>query len=91
MLLRLCECSHQPKQVQLEIFVANVVTQVIERHIVRGLHDIFSPMVAISMPDAKVESLLSEPAATKRERTFLTDRIKKLEDGEEIFRSVMGF
>lgn len=43
------------------------------------------------MTDAKVESLVSEPAATKRQRVFLTDRIKKLEAGEEIFRNVMGF
>lgn len=77
------------KQVQQTTFVSNVVTQVIERQIVRDLHDIFSPMVMIEMSDAKVEHLVSEPAASKRHRVFLTDRIAKLEEGENIFRLVM--
>lgn len=65
------------------------MTQVIERHIVRALHDIFSPMVVVTMSDAKVESIVSEPSATKRQRVFLSDRISKLEEGQEIFRSVL--
>lgn len=76
---------------QQKTFVANVVTQVIERHIVRNLQNIFSPMVALNMSDDKLENLVSEPPDTRRQRSFLKDRIKKLKDGEEIFRSVMGF
>ncbi|KAK7704093.1 hypothetical protein SLS64_008651 [Diaporthe eres] len=76
-------------KVQQKTFTANVVTQVIERHIVRGLHDIFSPMVAVNMPDTKVESMLSEPRVTRRQRASLSDLIKKLEEGEEIFRDVL--
>lgn len=48
-------------------------------------------MVVLKMPDTKLESLVSEPPATRRQRALLKDRIKKLEDGEDIFRSVMGF
>ncbi|KAK7732539.1 hypothetical protein SLS53_008425 [Cytospora paraplurivora] len=83
------DCLMAIYKVQQKTFVANVVTQVIERHIVRGLHDIFSPMVVVTMSDAKVESIVSEPSATKRQRVFLTDRIRKLEEGQEIFRSVL--
>jgi hypothetical protein len=63
---------------------------VIERHIARDLHEIFSPMVMVNLPDSKVESIVSEPRTTKSQRAFLADRIKKLEDGQEIFRGMMG-
>ncbi|ROW06353.1 hypothetical protein VPNG_07515 [Cytospora leucostoma] len=83
------DCLMAIYKVQQKTFIANVVTQVIERHIVRGLHDIFSPMVVVNMSDAKVESIVSEPPATKRQRVFLGDRIKKLEEGQDIFRGVL--
>lgn len=75
---------------QQKTFVANITTQVIERHLVRGLHDIFSPMVVVNMPDEKVGGMVSEPTAAKRQRTFIADRVKKLEEGQEIFRGVMS-
>lgn len=73
----------------MKVFIANVATQVIERHLLVGLQDIFSPMATVEMTDAKVQSIVSEPESTKRQRVFLTDRINKLEEGQEIFRSVM--
>lgn len=76
-------------QVQQKTFIANITTQVIERHIMRGLQEIFSPLVVIDMPDAKIQSIVSEPLATKRARVFLTERIRKLEEGQEIFRAVL--
>lgn len=72
------------------MFIANVTTQVIERRLVHGLEDIFSPMVAHDMEDDKVEALVSEPETTKRERVFRADRVKKLEEGQKIFQEVMG-
>lgn len=53
------------------------------------LQDIFSPMATVKMTDAKIQSIVSEPDSTKRQRIFLTDRINKLEEGQEIFRGVM--
>ena len=73
----------------MKVFIANVVTQVIERHLLVDLHDIFSPMKSLKMSDAKIQSMVSEPDSTKRQRLFLTDRIAKLEDGQEIFQGVM--
>ena len=46
-------------------------------------------MVVVTMPDNKVQGIASEPSATKRQRVFLTDRIRKLEEGQEIFRGVL--
>lgn len=76
-------------QVQQKVFVANVTTQVIERHLVADLNNIFSPMVVLGMTDAKVQSIVSETDSTKRERNFLCDRIKRLEEGQEIFRGIL--
>lgn len=77
------------KQVQLKVFVANVTTQVIERHLMADLHNIFSPMTVLHMSDAKVQSIVSEPESTKRQRRLLSDRVKKLEEGQEIFRGFL--
>lgn len=88
-ILEALDCLMAIYKVQQKTFVANIVTQVIERHIVRGLHGIFSPMVVVTMPDNKVQGIASEPSATKRQRVFLTDRIRKLEEGQEIFRGVL--
>ncbi|CAJ2509310.1 Uu.00g143360.m01.CDS01 [Anthostomella pinea] len=84
------DCLLSIYKVQQKTFVANVVTQVIERHILRDLDKVFSPMVVTRMNDSEVEAITSEPPATKRQRVFLTDRMKKLEDGRDIFRGVLG-
>ena len=76
-------------QISQKTFVANITTQVIERHIVRGLEKIFSPVIVSSLSDDKVEKIASEPAAARRQRQFLEDRIQKLMDGQKIFRGVM--
>ena len=77
-------------QVSQKTFVANVTTQVIERHMIRGLEKIFSPVVVNNLTDSEVEAIASEPASAKRQRQFLEDRIAKLRDGQSIFRKVMG-
>jgi hypothetical protein len=72
------------------VFVANVVTQVIERHIVRNLDAIFSPLRVIEMTDSEVMQLVGENAATQRQRVFLHNRVQKLENGRDIFQGVLG-
>lgn len=73
----------------MKVFVANVTVQVIERHLVAELCNIFSSMTFYSMSDAKVQGIVPEPESTKRRRIFLSHQIKKLEEGREIFRGVM--
>jgi hypothetical protein len=76
-------------QVSQKTFIANIVTQVIERHIVRGLEDIFSPVVVNALSEEDVVGIASEPAQGKRHRAFLKDRKVKLENGRKILRRVM--
>ena len=56
----------------------------------RGLEKVFSSAVVNALLDMEVEAIASEPLSAKRQREFLGDRIKKLQDGHEIFRGVMG-
>ncbi|KAI0118153.1 interferon-induced GTP-binding protein Mx [Nemania sp. FL0031] len=76
-------------KVQEKVFVANVTTQVVERHVMKNLKDIFSPLRVINLPDSKITSIVLEPSSTKRQRLLLQDRIKRLEEGREIFRSAI--
>ncbi|KAF1979861.1 hypothetical protein BU23DRAFT_637299 [Bimuria novae-zelandiae CBS 107.79] len=76
-------------KVSQKTFVANITTQVVERHIVRGLEDIFSPIFVSKLSDADAQEIASEPASCKRQRDFLQDRIKKLKSGHAILRRVM--
>ncbi|KAK1050072.1 hypothetical protein LTR74_017147 [Friedmanniomyces endolithicus] len=57
---------------QRKTFVANVTAQAIERHMVRGLDKIFSPLDVNNLSDEDVLEVASEPASVKRKRDFLT-------------------
>ncbi|KAK6856221.1 hypothetical protein PG995_008372 [Apiospora arundinis] len=84
------DCLQAIYKVQYKIFVANVTTQVIERHMIRGLDKVFSPLVIISMADDKVTSIALEQPANKRRRLFLTNRIQRLNEGRQIFQELIG-
>ncbi|KAI9725706.1 MAG: hypothetical protein M1834_009752 [Cirrosporium novae-zelandiae] len=85
-----CQVNNFSIKVSQKTFVANITTQVIERHIVRGLEKIFSPVVVNGLSESEVEGIASEPASAKRQREFLEDRIEKLKHGQGIFKNVMG-
>lgn len=48
----------------------------------RGLEKIFSGVIANAMSDTEVEAIASKPLSAKRQRQFLEDRIKKLQEGK---------
>ncbi|KAF2136538.1 uncharacterized protein K452DRAFT_353894 [Aplosporella prunicola CBS 121167] len=78
------DCLVTIYKVSQKTFIANVTTQVIERHLLRGLEKIFSPVVVNALSDQAVTAIAAEPGAAKRQRAFLEDRIAKLEDGRRI-------
>ncbi|KAI9739905.1 MAG: hypothetical protein M1818_004961 [Claussenomyces sp. TS43310] len=83
------DCLSAIYKVSQKTFVANVTTQVIERHIVKGLELIFSPIVVNAMSDAEVEEVAVEPASAKRQRDFLEDRVARLDMGSKVLREVI--
>ncbi|KAK6071365.1 dynamin family protein [Seiridium cupressi] len=76
-------------KVQREIFVANVTTQVIERHIMRGLETILSPTV-VDQIYLKISDIVSEPEIIQKVKRFVLKRINKLEDGWIILDDIFG-
>lgn len=54
----------------------------------RGLGEIFSPVVINAMMGTEDEAIASEPLSAKRQREFLEDRIKQLQEGHKIFSGV---
>ncbi|KAL1871944.1 hypothetical protein Daus18300_004580 [Diaporthe australafricana] len=78
------DCLLAIYKLQQKTFVANVTTQVIERHLVRNLDRIFSPKFALTLTDSQVERMVAEPQATKRARLTLQDKIQRFEEGMAI-------
>ncbi|TGO86919.1 hypothetical protein BPOR_0266g00020 [Botrytis porri] len=84
------DCVMAIYKVLQKVFIANVTTQVVERHIVRGLERIFDPVAVNKMSDKDVEAIASEPGQARQERAYLEDQITKLGEGKRIFRTIMS-
>lgn len=70
-------------------FLANIVTQVIERHLFRGLDKIFAPVKVNQLNDEQIMAIASEPQTSITMRASLNDKITKLEEGRNILRRAM--
>ena len=77
-------------QLEQKSFTRNITTQVIERHMIRGLERAFSPIVISELGDQDILGLASEPSSVKRQRAFLNERMMKLEEGQRILKSVIN-
>lgn len=84
------DCLFSIYKVMQRTFIANITTQVIERHIVRGLDQIFDPIVVTHLSDEEAVRMAAEPLDAQRERARLGDKISKLKAGNEAFRNAMG-
>lgn len=71
-------------------FVANVTSQVIERHMVRDLDKILSPVAMADLTDEEVLEMTAEPQSVKQQRERLLDKQTKLKKGQVGFRKVAG-
>lgn len=60
-------------------------TQVIERHLITDLEEIFSPLTVSQLSDAEILRLVSEPEDVIKHRQILEDRKKVLEKGKAAF------
>lgn len=71
--------------------MANVTIQVIEHHIVRDLEKIFWPVKVSCLSEEDAKRMASEPTDMGKERSKLEDKIKKLIEGQNAFKSAMSF
>ncbi|KAI0465876.1 interferon-induced GTP-binding protein Mx [Xylaria cf. heliscus] len=84
------DCIGALYQTEHQVFLANVTTQVVERHLIRGLEGIFAPMAIARLPDDKIEAIIAEPELITRQRDFLKYKLKMLEETQSTFCSMMG-
>ena len=69
--------------------MANVTTQVIERHMIRGIETVFSPITVAQMSDDEVYRIACETAQLQRKREMLAEKAKVLQNGQEIMRRII--
>lgn len=62
----------------------------IERHIIRGLEHIFSPVKISQLLDAEVLNIAAEPDSTKKEREVLAEKVRMLTNGQVILNELMS-
>jgi hypothetical protein len=67
-------------------FIDNIEKQVIRRHLINGLEDIFSPAVVASWSEEEIEMAAAEPKATTVKRQDLEVRLERLKKGIEVFK-----
>ncbi|TAQ91221.1 hypothetical protein B7494_g444 [Chlorociboria aeruginascens] len=76
-------------KVSLKTFVDNIAAQVVERHIVDGLEDVFSPKIVVSLDEADLLGLAGEAISTTVCRRRLEEKKIMIEKGRTAFRSVL--
>jgi hypothetical protein len=67
-----------------------VAKQVVERHLISPLADVFSPKVLAGFSDQEIYFLASETPEIMQLREHLQSKNKMLKEGQEAFRIAMG-
>jgi len=72
---------------QLPSFISNVITQVVERHLIDGMEEIFES-TAHTLPDPALKTLMEEDFATQAERKEIKDKRDVLQEGLDVCREI---
>lgn len=70
------------------IFVRNVITQVVERHLLMGMLKLFNPIEILRMPNATIEAIAAENKQTRDRRLALKAQKDAIEDARNICASL---
>lgn len=70
------------------IFVRNVVTQVVERHLLLGMLRLFNPIEILRMPNATIEAIAAENKETRDRRLALKTQKDAIEEARNICASL---
>jgi hypothetical protein len=71
-------------QLSVNIFVQNVITQVVERHLLQGLQAMFGPLQAHCMKEETVLAIAAEDKATREARMALKAKKVAIEEARDI-------
>ncbi|TVY29241.1 Interferon-induced GTP-binding protein Mx [Lachnellula hyalina] len=77
-------------KVKQKVFIDVITVQVIERHIIRSLENIFSPLIISDMADEEALSVAGEAVEVRDERARLSVMIGKLREGRAAFGKLVG-
>ncbi|CZT10034.1 related to interferon-regulated resistance GTP-binding protein [Rhynchosporium graminicola] len=66
------------------IFITNVITQVIERHLLQGLYSIFNSVKIYNLKDTQIEAIAAENKATRDKRMALKAKRTAIEEAGDI-------
>lgn len=70
------------------IFTRNVITQVVERHLLLGMLRLFNPIEILRMPDSTIESIAAENKETRDRRMALKVQKTAIEEARSICASL---
>ncbi|EXK27926.1 hypothetical protein FOMG_15765 [Fusarium oxysporum f. sp. melonis 26406] len=70
------------------IFTRNVITQVVERHLLLGMLRLFNPIEILRMPDTTIEAIAAENKETRDRRKALQLQKKAIEEARNICASL---
>ena len=70
------------------IFTRNVITQVVERHLLLGMLRLYNPIEILRMPDSAVESIAAENKETRERRIKLKTQKTAIEEARSICASL---
>lgn len=70
------------------IFTRNVITQVVERHLLLGMLRLFNPIEIMRMGDATIEAIAAENKETRERRKALQVQKKAIEEARSICASL---
>lgn len=70
------------------IFLRNVITQVVERHLLLGMLKLFNPVEILRLPNATIESIAAENKETRDKRIKLKEQKKAIEEARSICASL---
>jgi hypothetical protein len=66
------------------IFTRNVITQVVERHLLLGMLRLFNPVEILRMPDSTIENIAAENKETRERRIKLKAQKKSIEEARSL-------
>jgi GTPase SAR1 family protein len=70
------------------IFIRNVITQVVERHLILGMLTLFNPLEILKMDDPAVEAVAAENKETRERRIALKQQKKAIEEAKSLCASL---
>lgn len=71
-------------ELSAKIFIMNVITQVVERHLLQGLDSVFNSVKVWRMKNEHVEAIAAENKATRDKRLTLKTKKKAIEEARDL-------